>query len=283
MGARARVVQARVLPKGWLDLVRQVSLFVSAFLVYDLVRGFVEGRGTAAFANARELITIERTLHLFVEPSVQAWASGSHVLMVGASWLYVNAQTSITIGALLYLYLRHNRSFYFVRNMLLIAMPIALIGYVLFPTAPPRFLPEWGFSDTVTDLTPVNVSNSSASMSALFNPYAAVPSMHVAFALMIGWPLARLARRPAVRVWWLVYPFLMTFVIVATANHFILDALLGAVTAGIAAYGAIWLARVRPAAWRFSASPAPGVAASPAAAGFARASGRRAPGVRAGA
>jgi hypothetical protein len=281
MGARARVMQARVLPKGWLDLVRQVSLFVSAFLVYDLVRAGVEGRATAAFQHARELISIERTLHVFVEPSVQAWASGSHVLTVAASWLYVNAQTSITLAALIYLYVRHNRSFYFVRNMLLIAMPLALIGYVVFPTAPPRLMPEWGFIDTVSDVTAVG---SSGSMTSLFtNPLAAVPSMHVAFALMIGWTLARLVRTSPARVWWMVYPFLVTFVIVATANHFIIDALLGALTAGIAAYGASWLARVRPAAWRFSASPGPGVAASPAATGLARASGPAAPGVRAGA
>ena len=272
MGARARPLHARVLPQGWLDLLRQVSLFVSAFLVYDLVRGLVEaGNATAAFQHARELISTERTLHLFVEPSVQAWASGSHLVMVGASWLYVNAQTSITIGAMLYLYLRHNRSFYFVRNMLMIAMPLALIGYVVFPTAPPRFLPEWGFIDTVSDFTPVNNSHSSAFLSALFNPYAAVPSMHVAFAVMIGWPLARLARHPAVRVLWIVYPFLMTFVIVVTANHFILDALLGALTAALAAYGASWLARVRPAAWRFSALPAASVPAARPAVGAVRA------------
>ena len=70
-------------------------------------------------------------------------------------------------------------------------------------------------------------------MNALFNPYAAVPSMHVAFALMIGWPLARAGARTAiVSVLWRLYPFLMAFVIVATANHFILDAILGALTAG---------------------------------------------------
>ena len=86
-------------------------------------------------------------------------------------------------------------------------------------------------------------------MSALFNPYAAVPSMHVAFALMIGWPLARLSRHAAVRVMWALYPFLMTFVIVVTANHFIADALLGAITAGASAYGASRLARARPG-WR---------------------------------
>jgi len=251
-------MHARVLPQGWLDLLRQVSLFVSAYLAYRLVRGLVEGRGTAAFQHARELISIERTLHLFVEPSVQAWASGSHLVMVTASWLYVNSQTSITVGALLYLYLRHNRSFYYVRNMFLIAMAIALVGYTVFPTAPPRFLPEWGFIDSVSDLTGVHVSHASGSMTALFNPYAAVPSMHVAFSLMIAFSMARLSRRSSVRVLWALYPLLMTFVIVITANHFILDALLGALTAALSACGASWLARARPAVWRFSVPSATG-------------------------
>jgi hypothetical protein len=250
--ARARLLQARVLPGGWLDALRQVSLFAAAYLAYRLVRGLVEGRATAAFQHARELISAERTLHLFVEPSVQAWASGSHLLMELSSWLYVNAQITVTLGALVYLYLRHNRSFYFVRNMFMIAMAIALVGYVIFPTAPPRFMPEWGFIDSVSDVTGVRVSHSSASMSSLFNPYAAVPSMHVAFALMVGWPLARLVRRRALRVVWFLYPFLMAFVIVVTANHFIVDALLGALTAGAGAYGARWLARARPGVWRFS-------------------------------
>jgi hypothetical protein len=250
--ARARLLQARVLPSGWLDVLRQVSLFAAAYLAYRLVRGLVEGRGAAAFQHARELISAERALHLFVEPSVQAWASGSHLLMECSSWLYVNAQVTVTLGALVYLYVCHNRSFYFVRNMFMIAMAIALVGYVVFPTAPPRFMPEWGFIDSVSDLTGVRVSHASASMTALFNPYAAVPSMHVAFALMVGWPLARLVRRRALRVAWFLYPFLMAFVIVVTANHFIVDALLGAFTAGFAAYGARCLARARPGVWRFS-------------------------------
>jgi hypothetical protein len=252
MVARARLLQARLLPHGWLDALRQVSLFAAAYLAYRLVRGMVEGDANAAFAHARDLIGLERTLHLFVEPSIQAWASGSHLVMVLSSWLYVNAQTTVTFGALLYIYLRHNRNFYFVRNMFMIAMAIALVGYTVFPTAPPRFMPEWGFIDTVSDLTGVHVSHASAAATALFNPYAAVPSMHVAFALMIGWPLARLSRHRVVSVLWMLYPFLMAFVIVVTANHFIFDALLGALTAGASAYGARWLARARPV-WRFSA------------------------------
>jgi hypothetical protein len=142
-------------------------------------------------------------------------------------------------------------------------MAIALVGYVVFPTAPPRFLPEWGFTDTVAQLTGVQLNHTSASMSALLNPYAAVPSMHVADAVMIGWSLARLAKHSIVRILWAVYPLLITFVIIATANHFIIDALLGALTAGTAAAGARWLARARPFAWRFSGvAPSAGLTAS---------------------
>jgi membrane-associated phospholipid phosphatase len=252
MVARVRLLQARVLPHGWLDVLRQVSLFAAAYFAYRLVRGLAEGNANAAFAHARDLIALERSLHLFVEPSVQAWASGSHLVIVLASWLYVNAQGPITIAALVYLYVRRNSSFYFVRNMFMIAMAIALVGYVVFPTAPPRFMPEWGFSDSVKDLVGIEVGHHNAAMSALFNPYAAVPSMHVAFALMIGWPLARLVRTRVAAILFALYPFVMTFVIVVTANHFIIDALFGALTAGVSAYAASWLARARPHAWRFS-------------------------------
>ena len=103
----------------------------------------------------------------------------------------------------MYLYLRHNRSFYFVRNMFMIAMAIALVGYMVFPTAPPRFFPEWGFIDTVSDFTGVHVSAKSSSMTAMVNMYAAVPSMHVAFSLMTGWTLARLVKPKLVRVLWI--------------------------------------------------------------------------------
>ena len=262
MLARARVLQARALPHGWLDALRQVSLFGAAYLAYRLVRGLVEGDANAAFAHARDLISLERTMHVFVEPSIQAWASGSHFVMVLSSWVYVNAQTSVTVAALVYLYLRHNRSFYFVRNMFMVAMAIALAGYAIFPTAPPRFMPEWGFIDTVSDVTGVHVSHASASLNALTNLYAAVPSMHVAFALMIGWTLARLVRWRVVRVLWLLYPFVIAFVIVVTANHFIVDALLGALTAGVSAYAATWMARARPQAWRFSTVSTPQLSAS---------------------
>jgi hypothetical protein len=256
MHARLSTLQARLLPHGPLDVVRQVLLLAGALQLYSLTRGLVNHpeTATAAFRNARDLIGIERTLNIFVEPSVQAFTSGQQWLLDWTSWMYINAQTSVTLGALAWLYFRRNESFYFVRNMFLVAFGVALIGYSVFPTAPPRFFPEWGFFDAVSDFT--GVPQDSVTINSLFNPYAAVPSMHVAFALMIGVPLARLTRWRAAKVFWATYPLLVVFVIVATANHFIADAVLGAVAAGIGALAARALARTRPRVWAFRPVPA---------------------------
>jgi hypothetical protein len=249
--SRLRTVLARLFPHGPLDVLRQVALFAIAYYGYRYVRGWIDDPNGAAvaFENARNLIGIERGMHVFIEPSVQSWASAHNVIIDAASWMYINAQTSVTVGALVYIYLFHNERFYFVRNMFMVAMGVALLAYILYPTAPPRFFPEWGFFDAVSDFVGVDHNDK---VNALFNPYAAVPSMHVCFALMIGIPLSRMVKWRALKVFWRVYPLLVTFVIVATANHFLADAVLGAVTAGIAAYAASWLARARPAVWAFT-------------------------------
>jgi hypothetical protein len=256
IAARLRVSQERLLPKGPVDLLRQTALFALVYYLYSVVRGLIErpNQATEAFQHARELIHIEQALHMFVEPSIQAWASSSHFIMGFSDFMYLNAQTTVLLGGLAYLYFCHNRHFYFVRNMLVVAMALALVAYAVYPTAPPRLLPEYGFFDAVSDFSGISLQHSS--VSALFNPYAAVPSMHVAFALMLGWPIARLVRWRLLRWFWFGYPLLITFVIVATANHFFLDAILGALTAGLAALCARWLARLRPDVWYFGSRPA---------------------------
>jgi hypothetical protein len=254
MVARSRSLQARLFPHGLTDVLRQIALFGAAYFAYRVVRGGVDGRAAAAFQHARDLINIERGMHVFVEPSVQAWASGSQLVIDISSWIYVNAQTTTMIAALLWLYVQRNSSFYFVRNMMIVAMAIALVGYIVFPTAPPRMLPEWGFADTVSNFTGGN--SDSGAVSAMFNPYAAIPSMHLAMAMMIGWPLARLVRPRPLRIFWAGYPLLMLFVIVVTGNHFLIDGALGALTAGLAALVARSLARARPRVWAFSEAQA---------------------------
>lgn len=231
-------------------MLRQVTIFALAYLCYSVVRAIAEVNGTIAFDHAYDVVHLESSLHVFVEPSIQAWARGSDVLLDVASWLYVNAQTSLAIAALLYIYLVHHRAYDRVRNRLVIAMAIALIGYIVFPTAPPRFLPEWGFTDTVANLTHVTGTHDNAAMTGLVNPYAAVPSMHVAVALLLGSELRGLMRRRALRVFWTIYPLLIAFVVIVTANHFIFDVVLGAATAGVSAYLAAKLPLLRPLAIR---------------------------------
>jgi hypothetical protein len=244
----------RALPNGWVDLLRQIVLFCGAYWLYRIARGMVDGRAAEAFDNARSVIAVERDLGLFFEPAVNAWASSHPMVTDFASWMYVNSHFAVTTVTLAWIYLRRNERFYFVRNMFMVAMGIALIGYVALPTAPPRFMPEWGFSDTVAAFTGVDAEKGSAGM--LFNPYAAIPSMHVAFALMLGVTMARIVRRRWARGLWLAYAPVVTFVVVATANHWWLDGFLGAVVALAAAVAAQTLfARARPEVWAWDVPP----------------------------
>jgi len=253
MGAKGNLFSqvGRYLPRGWGDLAMQVGLIFAGYLVYSLVRGFVDTPQTAvaAFENGRTLISVQQDLGIFVEPDIQRAFGGTGLVADVASWIYLNAQISVTFAALAWIYFRHNRSFYFVRNTFMVAWLMALVVYIVMPVAPPRFFPEFGFVDSVSAFTGV----STATSNALFNPYAAVPSMHVAFSLMIGVPLVFLVRHRPVKAFWAVYPLLVTFVIIVTGNHFIADAILGAVAAGIAGVGATWLGRLRPE-WSFRGS-----------------------------
>jgi hypothetical protein len=245
---------ARLLPRGAADLLRQIVLFCGAYWLYRLVRGQVDGRAAAAFANAQDIVSAERSLGLFFEPSVHAWTEAHALVADTASWLYVNSHFTVTTATLAFVYLRRNDRFYFVRNMFMVAMALALVLYVLVPTAPPRFFPELGFSDPVAELTGVEVDDSSL----LVNPYAAVPSMHVAFAIMLGLPMARMVSRRWLAALWHVYPFVVTAVVVVTANHWWIDAVLGALTAAIAyAFAAGLFGRVRPDAWAWNRVPSP--------------------------
>jgi membrane-associated phospholipid phosphatase len=252
---RLRSLAQRALPHGWPDLLRQIVLFCGAYWLYRLVRGLVHGREQEAMDNAHHIVAFEQGLHAFFEPQVQAFAEAHHFLVDFASWAYVNSHFVITTVTLAWIYLRRNERFYFVRNMFMVSMGIALVLYFLFPTAPPRFLHELGFTDSVADFT--GVKPESGGENLLFNPYAAVPSMHVCFALMLGFPMARMVRRRWAAVLWRVYPLVIAWVVLATANHWWTDAVLGALTAAVSAGFAFgFFARVRPDAWAWNRAAA---------------------------
>jgi len=124
--------------------------------------------------------------------------------------------------------------------------------YVLVPTAPPRMLPEWGFTDSVQAFT--GVDHDTGSTGVLFNPFAAIPSMHVAFSLMLGMTMVQIVRRRWAKALWYAYSPLVTFVVIATANHWWLDGFLGAAVAAVSAAAAWGLfAKARPEVWAWNA------------------------------
>jgi hypothetical protein len=244
-----RAVLNRLLPQGPLDLLRQLSLFCGAYWLYRLVRADVYGQPGVAFAHAADVVRLERSLHVFVERPIQAWSLRTEALNDAASWMYINAHFVVTAVTLAFVYLRRNEHFYFVRNMFMVAMGLALLGYVVFPTAPPRMLPQLGFQDSVAHYTHVT---DDSSVNALYNPYAAVPSMHVGFALMLSVSMVRMVRHGWQRGLWMLYAPMLTFVVIATANHFIFDAVTGALVAGVSAVAAVLFARARPNAWAWA-------------------------------
>jgi membrane-associated phospholipid phosphatase len=246
------------LPKGWGDLGRQILILVGVDLAYTAVRGIADGERAVAMAHGQQVIDFQESLGLLFEPDVQAFFLPTQWVIDLANQIYLNAQFSIALGFLVWLYLFRNESYNFVRNMFVVSMGLALIGYTFYPTAPPRMFPEYGFVDTLTEFAEVGHDSSIAKI--FINPYAAVPSMHCAFAMMIGASGVMVCRRWWSKIWWAFWPLLVSWVTIVTANHYWVDAALGWMVALGAALVAQRLAQVRPEAWSFHAArrgPAP--------------------------
>ena len=240
-------VSAR-LPRGWGDAGRQIGILVGVDVVYELVRGIADSKRADALAHGAQVIDLEQATHTFFEPNMQAVFLPAGWVIDFANQVYLNAQFSIALGFLVWLYLFRNESYYFVRNMFVVSMGLAAIGYTIYPTAPPRMFPEHGFIDTINDFS--SVKHDSALAKIFINPYAAVPSMHCAFALMIGGTGFMVCRHWFTKAFWALWPVLVFWVVVVTANHYWIDAALGwgvAVTSAVVAQRL--LARARPEAW----------------------------------
>jgi hypothetical protein len=214
--------------------------------VYELVRGFGEENWAAARAHTADIVALERHLNLFVERDVQDLAGLVPGVPALLGLLYVLLHFAGTAGALIWVHRRRPHAFPFVRTTLIVSTALALVGYVLYPAAPPR-LADLGFADTVSSHTGLNLS--SDLLGSLYNPIAAVPSLHFGYALIVGVALAQLASQRWLRRVGAAYPALMLLIIVATGNHFLFDA-----AAGGLVVAAGWLVASR---LRAPALPAP--------------------------
>src|SRR5947209_889959 len=229
---RPLALSRRILPRGWADLALQLSLFAVLDLVYETTRMLAVGDRGVALRHAHDIVSAERTLRIFHELSVQRFAAHHGLVQSVANWTYFNCQFTISFGFLFWVYLRRNEAYPLVRNVFLAANAIGLACYMLYPAAPPRMLTGLGFVDTLNE---TSVNHRSGLIASLSNPYAAMPSLHTAYALTVRVSAVLLVRTPVLRVAWAFYPALVVFSIVATANHFFLDAAGGACVATLAA------------------------------------------------
>jgi membrane-associated phospholipid phosphatase len=239
----------RYLPCGWVDLGRQLVIWFGFLAAYQVARGIADRDPTAAFSNGLKVIDIERQANAFYELTFQQLVNQSHALMVITSFTYWNSEFTVVGLALLWVYLRRNVAFARFRNWLLTANVLGLVGYILLPTAPPRMFPDFGFVDTLAGLGSFN--HGSGLIELASNPYAAMPSLHAADALIVGITLAFVVRRWWAKALWLIWPAWVWFCVMATGNHFLLDILAGLVVAGVAAlpfYGRTMLRRFPRAA-----------------------------------
>ncbi len=232
----------RFLPRGYADFARQVLIWFGFLLAYQVARGLADRNPTRAFDNGWRVIDLEQRLTGLGELTLQGWTQSSRFLAELVSWTYWNSEFTVIGLALLWVYLRRNSAFTRFRNTILLANGLGLIGYVLLPTAPPRFFTSIGFTDTLGQFGGLN--HGSGLIELASNPYAAMPSLHAADALIVGIVLASVARRWPVKVLWLLWPLWVWFAVMATGNHFWLDVLAGVVL-GTIALAVVYQARIR--------------------------------------
>jgi len=209
------------LPRGWGDLGRQLLIWFGFAILYQLARGLADRNPAKAFANGYHVLDFETSVaHRVYELTFQHFVDQRHLLETVVSWTYWNSEFTVVGLAVLWVYLRRHDAFVGFRNSVLLANTIGLLGYVLVPTAPPRLL-GIGFVDQHRD----------GLVSLAANPYAAMPSLHAADALIVGVVMFSVCRNWWAKALWAVWPAWVWFCVMATGNHFWLDCMAGILVA----------------------------------------------------
>lgn len=224
LAARLRGARSPRRPRLWFE----VLLIGVSYWLYSLVRNAVPEQRTAALRNADRVWSFENTLGMGFEHSVNHAVNSVTWLIVSMNYYYATLHFIVTIGVLVWLFRSHPGRYAATRLVLFATTGVALLGYYLVPLAPPRLMSGGHFTDTVL-VHHTWGSMASGNLKNMSNQYAAMPSMHIGWSLWCGLTIFALASVPWVRVLGLLYPLATLVVIVATANHFWLDAVGGVV------------------------------------------------------
>ena len=213
------------LSKIWLPHLREIGLVVGAYFAYMYSRTLVfsDFQGTA-LANAHRVIDLEKNLGFFWEPVWQSWTiESARSLVIFFNWAYIVTFFPIVLTASIVLYCTNRDRYKYYRNVVLLSFLIALVGFMLFPLAPPRMVAEH-FVDTINIFGPSGYA--SRELTNYYNAYAAMPSLHFSWTVMFGIIFLR-TNNKFLKVFGVIYPTMTLFAITITGNHFIMDAIGG--------------------------------------------------------
>jgi hypothetical protein len=207
-----------------------LGLMASAYFLYAMVRQTAGDQAHEATAHARSLVALERSLGFFWEEQVQSWVLGSEGLVKLFNAIYMYGHFPVIYAVGIWLFCFHRAQYVVIRNAFLISGALSLAVFHVFPLTPPRLLPaHFGFVDTLSRYSQVNYH----SAGDFVNNYAAMPSLHIGWNLLLVIGIITTVKNPAVRVIAGAMPVLMSITVVVTGNHYFLD-IVGGIAVGMA-------------------------------------------------
>ena len=227
----------------WLWVFRQTLLVVAAAFTYFGIRGLAEGSSDLAVQHAHLIVSWEKDLGIYVEAALAEPFASSPLLATLANWVYIWGHWPVIAATMLWTAIWHRSIFLRLRDAMLVSGALGMAIFVTFPVAPPR-LAGLGFVDTVSERS---LSYRVLQPPAFVHQYAAMPSLHAGWDLLVGIAIVTAASSLVVRLCGVAMPTLMALAVVVTANHFILDVIVGVTLALTGQLAALALERRRKA------------------------------------
>lgn len=222
-----------------------LGIIVSAYFCYAIVRAAAGDAHREATVRARDIIALERDFGIFWEAQVQSWILSSHLLIEFFNNFYAYGHFPVIFAVGIWLFIFHRDRYVLTRNAFLISGALSLVIFHLFPLAPPRLLPaHYGFVDTLGQFSDVNYHSGGN----FVNNYAAMPSLHIGWNLLLAIGIITTIKNPLVRGVAALMPVVMSITVVVTANHYFVDILAGVAVAMVGLYLAVQLDRH---GWKF--------------------------------
>ena len=233
-GCKGKVLTRRL----FLDILIQIGIVVAIYLAYSFSRGSLDHKAITAFGNAQDIIDLERDLGIFIERDIQSFFLETPLRIDIANYIYTLGYYPVLLLFAGWAYWCHREKYKFIGTVFIISAILAFLVFAFYPVAPPRFFS--GFVDTIHTDWGVNES----SVQRFYNPFAAMPSLHLGWSLMVGIGICWMTRAWYARALGIMLPIAMFIGITATGNHFVLDAIGGIAVIIVAFVLAVLLRRL---------------------------------------